>query len=578
MKGRLSYMNEELNSLIQKGAFSMTTLSIKYKLLLVLFILNFVATLAFTIYSCIDEKNDAITAIDRKLLAIANGANLIVGEGFRNRIYDKAFLSDEQQIDILRQLTKYATLTNVKYIYFCILKDGKIYIAASSILATQEEIGDNSYKIFELYDTAPLSLKTSFIDGEMRFDEYNDKYGSFRSVFLPLRNDHGDLYITAVDLGKDYITNQLIETLRDTIIIGIGAFFLMLIVQYKFISREIRPLVQLSDLTREMVSKNFEQDKNIINKLLEVGNKSCIEIMQLSNVLSSMYNALQKYIADLKTTTAAHERVESELSIAHDIQMGMLPRKFPAFPNRTEFDLHAIMEPARTVGGDLYDYFLISNDKLFLAIGDVSDKGIPAALFMAVTKTLLKSHLLSKNGDSINQILRRLNFQLMEENSAQMFVTLFAALLDLRTGELEFVNCGHEPPIILKTGGEINILKGNGETALCVLDDVSYTTRKLRLEAGDSMILYTDGLTDAINGKNERFKLENIERTVRRIGGGTEARIINEELLAEIKTFSENAYQFDDMTILTVRFIGEGEHVKVAWRGGNAGVKTMEEV
>src|SRR6266511_2008184 len=571
-------MNEEINSLIQKGTFSITTFSIKYKLLLVLFILNFVATLAFTIYSCIDEKNDAIAAIDRKLLAIANGANLIVGEGFRNRIYDRAFLSDGQQIDILRQLTKYATLTNVKYIYFCILNDGKIYISASSILAAQEEIDDNSYKVFELYDTAPLSLKMSFIDGETKFDEYKDKYGLFRSVFLPLRNDHGDLYIAAVDLGKDYITNQIIETLRDTIIIGIIAFFLMLIVKYKFISREIRPLVQLSDLTREMVSKNFEQGENIVNRLLEVGNKSCIEIKQLSNVLSSMYNALQKYIADLKITTAARERVESELSIAHDIQMGMLPRKFPAFPNRTEFDLHAIMEPARTVGGDLYDYFLISNDKLFLTIGDVSDKGIPAALFMAVTKTLLKSYLLSRNGDSINQILRRLNFQLMEENSAQMFVTLFAALLDLRTGELEFVNCGHEPPIILKTGGQINILKEKGEMALCVLDDVSYTTRKLSLEAGDEMILYTDGLTDAINGENERFKLENIERTVRRIGGGTEARIINEELLAEIRTFSENTYQFDDMTILTVRFIGEGEQVNMAWRGGKAGVKTTEKV
>jgi sigma-B regulation protein RsbU (phosphoserine phosphatase) len=257
----------------------------------------------------------------------------------------------------------------------------------------------------------------------------------------------------------------------------------------------------------------------------------------------------------LTETTAAKERIESELSIARTIQMGFLPQTFPAFPDRTEFDLNAIIEPAKEVGGDLYDYFLIDENRLFFLIGDVSDKGVPAALFMAVTKTLFGTHALPGNA-SINEIMCRVNQELSRGNPWQMFVTAFAGMLDLKTGKIVYSDAGHEPPFLLRVGQEAEMFKKRGGPALCFFDDFRYESDTLQLRPGDALVLYTDGVTEAMNRERRLLSSEGIKQALKSCSVDTPPATISQCLLEQVKRFASGEPQSDDIAILTIRYYG----------------------
>jgi sigma-B regulation protein RsbU (phosphoserine phosphatase) len=260
---------------------------------------------------------------------------------------------------------------------------------------------------------------------------------------------------------------------------------------------------------------------------------------------------------NLKETTAAKERIESELAIARNIQMGFLPQTFPAFPERTDFDLHAILEPAKEVGGDLYDYFLVDENRLFFLIGDVSDKGVPAALFMAVTKTLFETHALEGNA-SISEIMSRVNQELSRGNPWQMFVTAFAGMLDLKTGKIVYSDAGHEPPVLLRVEQGVEILRKKGGPALCFFDDFSYESDTIQLRPGDALVLYTDGVTEAMNSERKLFSAERIKQALQ---ANIEAEVgplsaITQRLFEQVKLFAKDVPQSDDIAILVIRYYG----------------------
>ena len=211
------------------------------------------------------------------------------------------------------------------------------------------------------------------------------------------------------------------------------------------------------------------------------------EIEELANAFNKMAGDLQTYIKDLRETTAEKERFESELRVAHDIQMSFLKKIFPAFPHRSEFSLYATIKTAREVGGDLYDFSLLDDTRLFFYIGDVSDKGVPASLIMAITMTLMKRASLQP-GITPAGILSQVNATLSEDNENVMFVTLFVGILDFRTGELAFSNAGHNPPLILSADGECRFLNLPDGLVLGVMPEAQYLDATVVLERGDMIV------------------------------------------------------------------------------------------
>jgi sigma-B regulation protein RsbU (phosphoserine phosphatase) len=267
-----------------------------------------------------------------------------------------------------------------------------------------------------------------------------------------------------------------------------------------------------------------------------------------------MKASLKKYIEELKETTAAKERIESELKIAHDIQMGMVPKIFPPFPQRREFDIHAVLYPAREVGGDLYHFFFLDEDHLCFVVGDVSDKGVPAALFMAIVISLIRTK--AREGISAATFLNQVNQDLAVENPSAMFVTLFLGILNIRTGELEYCNGGHNPPYLVGTDGIPKPLETTHGMALGISEDFSYQSKRLTLQSGHAIFIYTDGVTEAMNESGEMFMEKRMERSLEMVMEKPVAEA-NAAMMEKIMAFADGAPQHDDITMMILRFYGE---------------------
>jgi sigma-B regulation protein RsbU (phosphoserine phosphatase) len=272
----------------------------------------------------------------------------------------------------------------------------------------------------------------------------------------------------------------------------------------------------------------------------------------LAEAFTFMDHALRENIHDLMETTAAKERIQSELTIARDIQIGLLPKIFPPFPDRGEMDLHAVLVSAKEVGGDLFDFFFLDDRRLVFAVGDVADKGVPAALFMAITKTLIK--VAAEKTPDPAAILERVNDDLSVDNPNAMFVTLFIGILDVETGELSYANGGHNKPVLMRHGVAAWVQGASGP-ACGVMDGVPYKPLTMTLEAGDSLLVYTDGVTEAMSPTQKVFGDGHLLDITR----GLERQPANETVTAVMEAVHEHvdgADQSDDITMLCLRWNG----------------------
>ncbi len=327
-----------------------------------------------------------------------------------------------------------------------------------------------------------------------------------------------------------------------------GAGFLALLFVIVAISGTVtRPLRVLAGKAREIARGNLEVEVPAI--------RSRDEVAELSRSFRDMQVALKEYINHLAETTAAKERIESELKIAHAIQMGFLPKRFPPFPEKKEFDLFAALEPAREVGGDLYDFFLLEDRYVFFSVGDVSGKGVPAALFMAVTKTLMKG--IASQAIFPAEILARVNQELCRDNDSAMFVTVFCGLLDFRTGELFFANAGHNPPLLISAAGEAQWLPTPPGFLLGIEEDFPYETSRRVLAPGETLVLYTDGVTEAMDAGGGFFSEEALRQAVAACPDRAPEALVG-RVVAEVKAFAGAAPQSDDVTVLVLRYRGAG--------------------
>jgi sigma-B regulation protein RsbU (phosphoserine phosphatase) len=252
-----------------------------------------------------------------------------------------------------------------------------------------------------------------------------------------------------------------------------------------------------------------------------------------------------------RETAAQKERMEGELTVARDIQRSIVPTIFPPFPEREEFDLHATLEPAREVGGDLYDFFLYDDDHLCLAVGDVAGKGVPASLFMAVTITLLRAAG-SQTPDPA-AVLSRVNEPLCRGNDAAMFVTLFYGVYRVSTGELTYSTGGHLPPYVVRTGGAVEAAARTPGAGLGISPAASFGAATLRLAPGDALLVFTDGVSEAMDGAARMFGTERLEAVLRKAGSGDGAAPLVTGVREAVDAFAAGAEQYDDVTMLSFR-------------------------
>jgi len=327
--------------------------------------------------------------------------------------------------------------------------------------------------------------------------------------------------------------------------IGFLGFGLLLAVITLLSMGVTRPIRALAQQTHEIARGNLDLAVPPVASRDEVG--------VLSRSFENMRLALKEYVANLAAATAAKERIESELKIAQAIQRSFLPKRFPPFPGRTEFDLYAGLEPAKEVGGDLYDFFLLDEHRLFFSIGDVSGKGVPAALFMAVTKTLMKG--VAEQHLSPAEVLAKVNRELFVDNEQMMFVTLFCGVLDVRTGELQYTNAGHLPPLLVRPSGQADWLDLPKGQVLGIAEAPAYATRTLTLEPLDTLLLYTDGVNEAMNAAKQLFGEERLQAFAQAQAGAGPKELV-EALFASVRRFAGGEEQSDDITVLALRYRG----------------------
>ncbi len=277
------------------------------------------------------------------------------------------------------------------------------------------------------------------------------------------------------------------------------------------------------------------------------------EAGELAEAFRDMAMSLDGYINNLTRITAEKERISAELNVATQIQADMLPNIFPAFPERKEFNIYASMNPAKEVGGDFYDFFLVDEDHLALVIADVSGKGVPAALFMVISKTLLKNQALM--GESPKEILIKVNNQLCENNKAQMFVTAWLGILEISTGRLTAANAGHEYPAIRRKNGNFELFREKHGFVLAGMENMRYQEYDIQLQKGDTIFVYTDGVTEATNNKEELYGVDRMLSALNHDRQAMPKQLV-EQVQADIDEFVGEAMQFDDITMLSMTYHG----------------------
>ena len=326
------------------------------------------------------------------------------------------------------------------------------------------------------------------------------------------------------------------------VILGLFSLLIMLAFSYFGIRKVVSPIEKFSGVAKQIAKGEFS------TRLPRI--KTHDELRELRDSFSHLQQSLIQYIDELKATTANKERIESELRIARDIQMGMIPKTFPAFPERNDISLAAKLVPAKEVGGDLYDFF-IENEKLYFIIGDVSGKGIPASLVMAVTCRLFRS--VTMHLDNPEEIISSLNNSLSDNNETNMFCTAFLGILDLKTGKLNYCNAGHNVPYIMEKNGKVSPLDAVPNLALGLLSGFPYQGQETVLDSDKMLYLYTDGVNEAENRQMIQFGDDRLVSLLKEHASGTTGEII-EYTFEEVSRHADGANQSDDITVMCIKY------------------------
>ncbi len=394
----------------------------------------------------------------------------------------------------------------------------------------------------------PENVVGVYLNGERSSDYFihETKFGYNSSAILPVFDSNGNpTALIVADMPIPYISETLNQYLVTTIlltVIIVAAFMALFI---SIMKRTVTtPLNVIAEET-----KAFSQDAKQLSAVLPTI-KQKDEIGLLAGSIYHMEKDIQDYVENITSITAEKERIGAELNVATQIQSDMLPSIFPAFPDRKDFDICASMAPAKEVGGDFYDFFMLDDDHIALVIADVSGKGVPAALFMVVAKTLLKNQ--ASFNRSPKAILEAVNNQLCENNSAEMFVTAWMCIFEISTGKCVAANAGHEFPAVRKANGDFELIHDRHGFVLAGFEDSRYTEYEFNVEKGGTLFVYTDGVAEATNADNQLFGTDRMIKALNIDSSAAPADIL-ENIKKSIDEFVGDAPQFDDITMLCIK-------------------------
>lgn len=472
----------------------------------------------------------------------------------------------DDQLEILRKLVE--TNDEALYIYINVPPNGGSFVEGDpiyDIMDTDPEVA------FPEEEVAYLDIAAG---DDVVYISETEEYGWLCTAVVWMYDETGDTYaFMNVDISMNDVMADRMDFLRVVLFAILLAMVAACVILVLLVNRfVVNPINQVARASLQYVSDRRTsegrsastgvrristgedgEERSAISKLnIRTGD----EIQALSEAIKTMELEINEYIQDLTTVTAEKERIGAELNVATQIQADMLPRIFPAFPEREEFDVYATMNPAKEVGGDFYDFFLVDDDHLAVVIADVSGKGVPAALFMVIAKTLIKNH--AQNQEAPGTVFTQTNEQLCEGNDAGLFVTGWMGVLEISTGKFVYVNAGHNPPLLKRAGGTFEWLKSRPGFVLAGMEGVRYRENTLQLEPGDRLYLYTDGVTEATNSHEELFGDERLQNALNEY-----MDLPVEQFLPKIKecidAFVGDADQFDDITMLALDYQSKGE-------------------
>ncbi len=376
------------------------------------------------------------------------------------------------------------------------------------------------------------------------------QFGHILTASYPVSYGGEAVAFVSVEIPMLTLESDITEFVVKVLIVSCIIMALLLAIDLFFIvSTMIKPIVTVASEAGKFADNNAE----VSDKLGRI--KTGDEVQLLSESLLRMEIDIKEYIGNITKITAEKERISAELNVATQIQADMLPSIFPPFPGRKEFDIYATMNPAKEVGGDFYDFFLIDDDHLAIVMADVSGKGVPAALFMVIAKTLIKNH--AQLGElSPAKVLMQANEQLCEGNEAELFVTVWLGILEISTGKGMAANAGHEHPVLRRSGGEYELVVYRHSPAVATMEGMRFREHEFELHPGDSLFVYTDGVPEATNSANELYGTDRMLGALNSVAPDASQKDILNAVKTSVDDFVGEAPQFDDLTMLGFRYFG----------------------
>lgn len=460
---------------------------------------------------------------------------------------------DEEYNEIEARLDALVNATNATFIYVEKVDRSDFQTVTYIYDSVNKSTGFDRYPLGYtdkgVADKYVNNMKNIILKGERATEylySYSEESGAHTTAGLPVY-DSGGRIVAVVGVEK---AMTRLENARNTYVLHVILWTLAAIVLFIFVYSMIlrrgiiKPIMTLTEEAEHFAQTNLPSESLAVIKQKD-------EIGILARAVEKMETDIVEYTENLTAITAEKERVNTELSVATRIQANMLPSIFPAFPDRKEFDIYATMDPAKEVGGDFYDFFMVDERHLAIVMADVSGKGVPAALFMVIGKTLIKDHTTPEKNPG--DVFTEVNELLCESNSEGLFITAFEGVLDLVSGEFRYVNAGHEIPYICKKDGKFEPYKIRAGFVLAGMEGMRYKCGEMRLEVGDKIFQYTDGVTEATDKDNNLYGMERLTAVL-----GENSKLPPTELLPEIKAdidrFVGEALQFDDITMLCLEY------------------------
>ncbi len=433
-------------------------------------------------------------------------------------------------------------------------KLGTSYEVESTKKEHSSEISIDGEKVRSYYVTASTEMIPKTPDNlvDNRIAESERGIYSYYVMSLPIYDkDNNEIALVSVGYDRQLVDKEIKNNiLVSDMSIIIHMILICATVIFMMRRKVIKPLESVSNAVNDYIrTKNSSDVAGDLDLMINASRKT--EIEKLAENFYDMSFEIDKYTEEIRISAAEKQRKKSEMDMARMIQIGQLPSISKDFNERKEFELFASMAPAREVGGDFYDFFMIDEDHLVLVIADVSDKGVPAALFMMTSKTLLRSEL--KGGKSLGKAVAHVNDRLEETNAANMFVTVWAAIVELSTGNVKSINAGHELPAIKRGGGTWELIDMPHDLPVACMPQTTFTENEWAIKPGDYLFVYTDGVPDATNEEGELFGTDRMTEVLNQCNKKKPEEII-QAMKSKIAEFEGSADAYDDTTMLCITF------------------------